>query len=250
MALLLLCGCSHIDESERFIYVKPAAVKRTVLIEEFTGQRCVNCPEAALEVESLQAQYGEENIIAVGIHSGPLAVFSAGEVVGLRTQLGDDYYNHYEVEMEPTAMINRRGGVVRRDKWASMIYSELQAETPLQLSVDYNRKSAVQIDATVEAVVAEAVKGKLQLWLVEDSIIAPQMMPDGTMNSQYVHRHVLRSAINGTWGDDVDWKQGHLPLLRYTFSIDSQWHLEQLSIVAFVYTDNGVQQVCQKKLSE
>ncbi len=250
MVLLLLWGCSQIDESERFVYVKPAAVKRTVLIEEFTGQRCVNCPDAALEVENLQAQYGEENIIAVGIHSGPLAVFSSGEVVGLRTELGDAYYNHYDVEMEPTAMINRRSGVVRRDKWASMIYSELQAETTLQLSVDCNQISTAQINVAVEAVVAEAVRGKLQLWLTEDSIIAPQMMPDGTMNPRYIHRHVLRSAINGTWGEEVDWKSGDLPVLTYTFPIDSQWNREHLFIVAFVYTDHGVQQVCQRKLSE
>ena len=76
VAVLLISACSNIDESERLIYVEPAHVARAVLIEDFTGQRCVNCPNAVAEIERLQEAYGEENVIAVGIHSGPLSIFS------------------------------------------------------------------------------------------------------------------------------------------------------------------------------
>ena len=41
---LAAASCSNIDEDERLIYVKPADVGRAVLIEDFTGQKCVNCP--------------------------------------------------------------------------------------------------------------------------------------------------------------------------------------------------------------
>lgn len=34
---LTLTSCSEIDENERIIYVKPAEVKKHVLIEDFTG---------------------------------------------------------------------------------------------------------------------------------------------------------------------------------------------------------------------
>ena len=94
---LLLSACSQIDESERFIYVEPSGVARAVLIEDFTGQRCINCPTAASEIERLQKEYGEENVIAVSIHSGPLAVFSNEKVKGLRTELGDTYYSHWNI---------------------------------------------------------------------------------------------------------------------------------------------------------
>ena len=71
-AALAFMACSHIDEDERLIYVKPAAVQRSVLIEDFTGQRCINCPKASDEIKLLQEQYGEDNVIAVSVHSGPL----------------------------------------------------------------------------------------------------------------------------------------------------------------------------------
>jgi len=106
---LLLSACSQIDESERFIYVEPSGVARAVLIEDFTGQRCINCPTAASEIERLQKEYGEENVIAVSIHSGPLAVFSNEKVKGLRTELGDTYYSHWNIESEPSGPIGEQG---------------------------------------------------------------------------------------------------------------------------------------------
>ena len=83
IAAMLLAACSYIEEDERLIYVKPAEVKRHVLLEDFTGQRCINCPKASDEIKALQEQYGEENVIAVGIHSGPLGFHSTDKYVGL-----------------------------------------------------------------------------------------------------------------------------------------------------------------------
>ena len=54
--ILFLTACSHIDEDDRLIYVKPAEVSRRVLLEDFTGQRCVNCPKANDEIKALQEQ--------------------------------------------------------------------------------------------------------------------------------------------------------------------------------------------------
>ena len=249
MMLLVLCpACSSIDESERFVYVKPAAVRRAVLIEEFTGQRCVNCPTAALEIEKLQQQYGESNVIAVAIHSGPLAIFPANGVEGLRTSQGDEYYDYFGVEMEPSAVINRRGAVVRHDAWGASVYDKLQEEAPVHLSLSCQLQDGTKAQTMVEALVTEDIKGQLQLWLTEDSITAPQMMPDGTVNGQYVHRQVLRSAVNGSWGSDIDWRAGDTLRQTFSFAIDGKWNARRMYVVAFIYTADGVQQVCREKI--
>ena len=73
MAIYVLSSCDTVNEENRLIYVKPASVARNVLIEDFTGQRCVNCPNATDEIEHLQQFYGADTVIAVGIHSGPFA---------------------------------------------------------------------------------------------------------------------------------------------------------------------------------
>ena len=73
LAALVLGACNNIAPEDRFIEVASATVKRKVLVEEFTGQRCLNCPEAANELARLQAQYGGDTLIVVAIHGGRLA---------------------------------------------------------------------------------------------------------------------------------------------------------------------------------
>ena len=53
-----LIACDNIAEEDRLIYEPLPEVNRSVLIEDFTGQRCVNCPTAADEIQKLQKEYG------------------------------------------------------------------------------------------------------------------------------------------------------------------------------------------------
>ena len=107
LVTLLMAACSHIPEDEQLIYVKPAPVERSVLLEDFTGQRCVNCPLAADEIAKLHEQYGEDAIIAVSIHSGPLGFHTNPRFLGLATDVGDEYYNHWNLEFQPVGLIDR-----------------------------------------------------------------------------------------------------------------------------------------------
>lgn len=249
LLVLLTYSCSQISESERFIAVEPATVKRAVLIEEFTGQRCVNCPNAATEIARIQQSYGE-NVIAVAIHSGPLAIFSRDQVTGLRTELGDTYYNYWGVEEEPSALINRKGGVVRLNQWQAMIHDQLQLQTPLSLKVVCQNRTTDGIGIQVSVHSSAPYRGKLQLWLTEDQVVAPQLMPDGTMNAEYVHQHVLRTAVNGDWGDDIELEAGETKDVHFEVTPSLDLNIAQVSVVAFVYSQTGVDQVTSCRVLE
>ncbi|MBR4729736.1 MAG: Omp28 family outer membrane lipoprotein [Prevotella sp.] len=248
-AALLLSACSQIDVSDRFIYVEPSDVTRAVLIEDFTGQRCVNCPTAASEIERLQKEYGEENVIAVGIHSGPLAVFSNAKAKGLRTELGDIYYRHWNIESEPSGLINRKHGIALVPQWAGQVYEDMQQQTSIELTMACRIMESGDVEVKGNSVALKNdFRGRLQLWVTEDSIVAPQMMPDGSMNNEYVHNHVLRAAINGAWGDEVNWTVGSEIAVEYSFRPEKDWNMDNLSVVAFVYNDGGVQQVVKSRV--
>ena len=238
-------SCSHIDEDNRLIEVPHAKISRAVLVEEFTGQRCVNCPNATAEIERLQEEYGKENVIAVAIHSGPLAFFLTDKVLGLRTSLGDEYYDYWRVEAEPSGLINRSGGVLLLDKWATRVYQDMQNEALVELTAKAKIADNGMIEIGIEYLAVKDFSGKLQVWIIEDGIVALQMLPDGTLNREYVHNHVLRSAVNGTWGDDVVWPSGKQSILSFSAEVQEEWNPKNLSIVAFVYNEGGVQQVCQ-----
>lgn len=242
LMMFLLCSCSHIDESERFLSVDMAQVVRSVLIEDFTGQRCLNCPNGASTIARLQEQYGEDHVIAVGIHSGPLAVFPRDGFIGLRTTLGDIYYDYWAVEEEPSALINRRGGVVTLNQWQSRVHEELQLQSAISFEVNSQLLEDGAVDVNVTAVSSAAYNGKLQLWLTESEIVAPQMMPDGTVRNDYVHQHVLRAAVNGDWGEDVAWRPGETKSYHYVIKPSADWNVRQLAVVVFAYSPSGVDQ--------
>jgi hypothetical protein len=244
----LLCACSHIDTDERLIYVKPEAAKRAVLLEDFTGQRCVNCPLGADVISQLQQEYGDSLVIAVGIHGGPLGFAGTAAAVGLATPLGDEYYNHWQLEYQPVGLVNRHGATNYTD-WARAVRAELAKTAPLTMQVKAEMSETEagdnrSIDITVSMLATDGtVRGRLQVWVVEDSIQALQMMPDGSVNREYVHNHVLRAAVNGTWGDDYTASKGDSWSHSFTQAVPSNWNRQKLSVVAFVYNDQGVEQV-------
>ncbi len=252
---LLLCAlcasCDHIDDDERLIYVKPVDIGRCVLIEDFTGQRCVNCPTATQVIADLQEAYGEDHVVAVAIHSGPFAKSVRGVPYPLMTEVGDAYYNHWGFDHQPVGIVNRQflGDYA---EWGTQVYGQLQrtARVGLSLVSDYDdEKRTVAID--VKSLGIEGVESaKLQVWLTEDNINAFQYMPDGSSNREYIHNHVFRDAVNGEWGTDFRLSEGEEreETFSYTFPENAEWVPEHMHVVAFVYTDKGVEQVISTSL--
>lgn len=241
---LMLFSCSDIDEGERFEYVKPAEVSRAVLIEDFTGQQCANCPTAAEEIEMLQELYGDTAVIAVGIHSGPLGFSGNSRYVGLKTTLGDTYYYYWGIEYQPQGMVNRQG-ISDYVQWASLVYTALQQTAPLDIDIENTySEDTNSVDISVSLYGTDGnTTGYLQLWLIEDGITGIQIMPDGSYDYEYEHNHVLREAVNGDWGEAVSVTEGETIDLTHSLALSDDYVPANLSIVAFVYNDNGVQQV-------
>ena len=260
LLLTLAAACDPVSEDERLIYMKPAQVARNVLIEDFTGQRCVNCPTATWQIEQLQEQYGTNAVIAVGIHSGPLGFAGNSSNIGLMTDTGNEYYNHWGVEYQPAGVIDRNGGVLAYTDWQAKVYEELQKPAPLSLEIENTYdSSARQLAIDVTAMGTDGTtNGKLQIWLVEDGITALQLRyqtvtdpSSGQITDrEYVHNHVFRAAVNGTWGEAVTLNEGEEKTLSATCTLEEDWNPERMSVVAFVYNDQGVAQCAIKRLSK
>lgn len=245
--LLSIVSCDNIDKEDRLVYEKPAPAARAVLLEDFTGQRCTNCPKGTEVIEQLVAEYGDTAVIAVGIHGGPLGFHGNQSNIGLATDTGDEYYNHWNLQYQPVGLVNRHGAV-NYPEWASAVKEELAKPASLDLKVTADIESS-NIRMTVLAYGTDGTTtGKIQVWVLEDGITALQLMPDGSSNKEYVHNHVFRKAVNGIWGEDFTIEEGVTKQLDYTEPLDPTWNAERLSVVAFVYNDNGVEQAAKGKL--
>ncbi len=251
-------SCSNIDEGDRLIYVKPAEVGRAVLIEDLTGQRCINCPTGTDIITGIIKTYGEDNVIAVGIHCGPLGFAGNSKRVGLKTDTGDEYYTHWANGTnlgQPSAIFNRKKGkgpIDNLNNWAAevgLIISE-KANLSVNIANAYDAKTRTLTTKVGAFGVNGTVSGKLQVWIVEDGIKAMQLMPDGSANQEYIHNHVFRAAVNGTWGEDITVKEGETTSNDYSYVLPETWNADNISVVAFVYNDNGVENVAKKHIVE
>lgn len=249
-------SCSNIDEGDRLIYVKPAEVGRAILIEDFTGQRCVNCPTGTEIINGIVDTYGEDNVIAVGVHSGPLGFAGNSKTVGLMTDTGNEYYTHWDKENkmgQPWVIFNRKTSPDSHyNNWAAMVGTIISEKANLSVKIDNAYDAATRtLTTTVGAFGTNGtVNGKLQVWIVEDGIKALQMMPDGKPNKEYMHNHVFRAAVNGTWGEDVTVNEGETTTKQYSYVLPEAWNADNIAIVAFVYNDGGVENVAKKHLVE
>lgn len=251
-------SCSNIDEGDRLIYVKPAEVGRAVLIEDLTGQRCINCPTGTDIITGIIETYGEDNVIAVGIHCGPLGFAGNSKRVGLKTDTGDEYYTHWANGTnlgQPSAIFNRKKGkgpIDNLNNWAAevgLIISE-KANLSVNIANAYDAKTRKLTTKVGAFGVNGTVSGKLQVWIVEDGIKAMQLMPDGSANQEYIHNHVFRAAVNGTWGEDITVKEGETTSNDYSYVLPETWNADNISVVAFVYNGNGVENVAKKHIVE
>ena len=254
-----LVGCDDIKENERFLPVElPDAPEtpelpgvsqpKNVLIEDFTGMLCINCPNAAEKVVEIQNYYGADRVIAVAIH-GDMPGLSGN----LKNDLGTEYYNRWGVESLPRGMVDRKGGLQNYTSWMAIANEQLALQTSsLSLSLEGTTFDPVDrtLKVNVEALCATALTANLQVWITESNIVSFQKMPDGSINRNYVHNHVLRDAVNGSWGEAIALEPEVATEVSYDYTVPAAWVAENLAVVAFAYNDGGVIQVIEKPLSE
>ena len=261
-AAFTLVSCDQIDENDRYLYydagvpsapddegdgvTRPTSVQRGVLIEDFTGQRCVNCPNAVPVINRLEASYGSK-IVPVAVHSGLVYPAETFGDWALQTPEGEQYYKDAGNPAQPSARIGRTGSIFLVDMWTIQAQNILRQQSPVWLNVtNAYDETTRKVSINVEAYGIDAAAGNIQLWLIEDGIVAPQMMPDGSTEIGYVHNHVFRAAVNGTYGVPFAISKGEDKTVTAEAVLSDKWVAENMSVVAFIYNGDGVVHVVKK----
>jgi len=245
-------------------YIESSATLRKVLIEEFTGHTCTNCPLGAAELENLITTYGTQ-IVPMGIHSDATfcdprveADGSPAQYIGdvaayttdFRTTDGDAYRNTFNVSGIPKGFVSRRanGTPFGFGQWDGEIQA-IQNDVPavsIGLSTLYNDSSrTVKTVVNTTWLASSAGAYKLQIQLVEDSLVDWQLN-DGVNQPDYVHRHVFRGSINGTWGSTIpSANQGDSDTQEFSYVIPDSFKKKDCIVVVFVYLDNPSYEIIQ-----
>lgn len=254
MTCLLFAGCDKIegefyqvvqdeDVTVTFPDIDPAAVYRKVLVEEFTGHRCTNCPQGHQILESLHQQYGD-TLVTVGIHYGSLAKpFGSMFSYDFRTDAGNQIGDEYGIDGIPAAIVNRvqKAGGWPREQWSSVLRDVDRSKIygAVQLINEYDVASNT-LKANVKVTTLKDFDNPLRLiiFVLEDGIVKPQK--DGNQDIEdYVHNHVLRCALTDPFGfrfSRETWQVGDTEVFAASVGFDGQdWNPENCYVVAALY---------------
>lgn len=271
-AAMLFASCDEIGEGDRYIAVTPSTpvdttgtdtvvkpITRTVLVEEFSGQLCVNCPAATESLEAMQeAIGGTERVTIVSIHAGQNMMLAIGEaqgqqmgVQGLATDFGEQLFSRYGLTSEPNAVIDRRGGVVSQPQWLTSILTNLTRETNVALSAQasYDEGSNT-ISVNVSGRATQAFAGKIHVWLAEDSIVSMQRLPNG-YDYNHVFNNIFRVSATPIDGDNVNVAQTDVmnPVYSTSVTVKDAWRPENMKVIVFVDDASGVVQSTSAEVS-
>lgn len=235
----MLMACDEVSMSNRFIELEAIEPERKVLLEEFTGQTCTNCPDAHRVIQSLEEQYGED-LIVVSIHAGNFGIASP---YGLMQKEGDDYANRWGIETYPAGVVDRQGGKLNYEDFATAVRAEIGKSTSLEMELEAQlSEDGKNIEIFTTMISPVDLQGSLQVWVIESGIVAVQI-DNGKIIQDYVHNNVFRACVNGLWGESIPIEKNIAYYPSYSIAIDDSWVVENLSIVAFYYNNGGVMQV-------
>lgn len=233
---------------------------RTVLVEDYTGFRCANCPRAAEALHELECMYGAR-IVPLAIHvsqsfaapeSNPDGSFSTD----FRTSIGNTYEATFGTSLFlPNGLVNRTkfDGVYSQlhGNWAGQVASILAqpAEALLSIYVTYNegsRLATANVGLSVLTDLADAPY-RIVVLLSEDSVIDWQI--DNALSppriGDYVHMHVLRDGFTDAWGDPLNggaaMTGGYTENKTVTLTISESFNVNHCNVVAFVFRDDTKQ---------
>ena len=174
----------------------PSSFTKKVLLEDFTGTWCPNCPPAAAAVAS--AISGNSNIFGVGYHYGVSSYPDPMEIPETRF-----WTNYYNVTGFPTVYVN--GPDTRWDfPDAAQINTELAEDAVVGLAVSaeiIGGKLDLEVQVGYKSAISEEIK--LMIYLIEDNVTTNSSQSGSSQGSSYVHRDVLREVFTDQLGDVI-----------------------------------------------
>jgi hypothetical protein len=255
------------DKCPEPIFTANTNTKRNVLIEDLTGHKCTGCPEAAYIIEQVKQAYPGQ-VVAIGLHvsdffASPDPVGSGSFETDFRTSAGDDLFNDFTPSSLPKGMINRSDTVLNNGGFLFPKSNFLNAtarfinQTPLanlQIITSFdNSDRTLCVYIETEALANLTGDYNLVVAITEDSIVDWQKS-DGTVPtypagdiSNYIHSHVLRANVNGTYGETIiptSISNGDKLVNGYTTTLNGNWNESNINVIAYLIK-NSTKEVLQ-----
>lgn len=236
-----------------------SAELKNVVIEEFTGVRCPNCPQGHVAIAAIKTA-NPGRVVSVSLHpinslGRPYNGVSKEDFQNTKAQVLFDYLG--QIGLEPAAGLDRTkfsgqsAILLDRNTWASYASQQISQSTPVNLSLQSSFDSTTsQVTVVAELHYTQTVteKNKLTLLLTESNIITAQLN-GSIVDTFYNHKDVLRDFITDTQGDQLTQttEAGRVIRKVYRKTLDSKWKPENMHVLGYVHEFENSKAVYQGK---
>ncbi|MEZ4887734.1 MAG: Omp28-related outer membrane protein [Chitinophagales bacterium] len=245
----------------------PETQCKMVLIEEFSGVRCVNCPAGHQTTAEILQSHPDE-VAAITIHAGFLSTPYNENKEDYVIPEGTTLYDLFQTIAVPAAAVDRvkyEGedfvSLINRNVWAGKVNERLQLDPPMNVYTNFeynpsNRNLQVFVRVHYLQAFDAASTHLLSVSLSESDIVDYQLTPTDNGSSivlpDYIHDHVLRAMLTPASGLTlgVDKIEGTVVERVFNITLPDNWKVEDMEIIAFVHdgTTNNVLQAAKKHI--
>jgi thiol-disulfide isomerase/thioredoxin len=258
LIIIIIVSCDFVQdvnppiEPNTGITTGSSIIYRKVLVEDYTGHKCGNCPAAADVLKTLETQFPGK-VVPLAIHAGFFANTNLTYPTNFKTTAGTAYDTQFGVSLagNPNGLTNRVGYgtgsfIKAYSVWGSEITQQITqvAKFEIKIKNTFNTiTSSLNTDITVKSLAGNNGNYKLVVLLTQDSIIAEQLdyrLPVGSQTTtNYEFNHLLRGAINSEWGDAIFTTPANLNdsiVKSYTnFAVNPTYNASKCHVIAYVY---------------
>lgn len=242
---LLMMGCDKIDINNIHKPYTPTGGAKTVLIKDFTGARCVNCPEAAEVAHELQHSLGEDRVFIMSVHAGFLAM-PVGLFPDFTTDEGTEWYNGNSAN--PLFSVDHvaltEGNTLNESQLDTPVSNALAEAQTFDIAIEnsYDESTRqLRVNSTMTSVGDYSGDLYVTVCLLEDSIVGRQVVPGG-VDTAYVFRNVFRGTLNGADGEQFLNGSAYVDdefIKSYTTTLDEAYNADQCYVLTYV-ADKGL----------
>ena len=224
---------------------------KTVLIKDFTGARCVHCPEAAEYAHNLQQQLDPDHIFILSVHAGYLAQ-PVGQYPNFLTDEGTTWYNDNTsnplFSVDHVALTD--GHTLFVEQIDNPVSASLNEEQSFEIVINnaYDADTR-KLDVSAELIALADMEGNYHVTvaLVEDHIVGWQLTPEA-INKEYVFRNVFRGTLNGA--DGVGFASGVVNadqqfLANYSTQLNPEYNADECYVMVYVHDKNQGDKIVQ-----
>ncbi len=224
---------------------------KQVLLEDFTGIKCQNCPTAAINAHIL-AEEKDHHLIIYSVHAGYYAEPNDSEPYNsdFRCETGNEIYNSFPISGWPAGTVNRveyeDNIILSGGDWEAAVNVELEKENVIDMTLkSYYDSDKNEVIVLVASTFLQQLEGKYNLvvLIVEDHILSwqknsnPEIGPSMDWEN-YDQRNVLRDGLSSTFGNyftnDGTIVSGETYKTPFSYTLNDDWVSGNCNIISYI----------------